>query len=152
MTRIITVDGIGKERTQLIRAIVAALRELARQNGPGVEALDLVSFIILSLETIAKSIDVSVVAWEKRDYWVKADRFRMDWAWAGNTAIKLRSYLIKEDWGSIAGLSAFIGQKLAKTKVSDKNRIGTPWKGCRLRMKEHINDKNNRKENNISVQ
>lgn len=141
MTRIITVDGVGKERVQLTRAIVSALRLLARQNEPGAEALDLVSFIILSLETIARSIDVSVIAWEKRDYWVKADRFRMEWAWAATTADSLREAIIKEDWGAIAGLSAFIGQKLVKTKVSDNNRIGTPWKGCWPRMKQQLNEK-----------
>ena len=39
--------------------------------------------MVLALEEIAVSIDVSVQAWEKRDYWVKADRFRMEWEWAG---------------------------------------------------------------------
>jgi len=130
VTRIINVESVGKERTQLIRAIVAAIRELARQNETGVGALDLVSFVIFSLEAISKSIDISVIAWEKRDYWVKADRFRMEWDWTGKIANKLRIALLEDDWESIAGLSAEIGQKLVRTKVSDKNRIGTPWKGC----------------------
>jgi len=130
MTRIINVESVGKERTQLIKAIVAAIRELARQNETGDVALDLVSFIIFSLETISKSIDISVIAWEKRDYWVKADRFRMEWSWTGKSADKLKNALFEEDWGSIAEQSAIIGQKLVKIKVSDKNRIGTPWKGC----------------------
>jgi len=129
MTRIINVESVGKERNQLIRAIVAAIRELARQNETGVEAHDLVSFIILSLESIAKSIEISVIAWEKRDYWVKADRFRLEWDWTGKIADKLRAALDEEDWGAIAESSVIIGQKLSKTKVSDKNRIGTPWNG-----------------------
>ncbi|HBG74535.1 MAG: hypothetical protein A2X25_10920 [Chloroflexi bacterium GWB2_49_20] len=129
MTRIINVDGAGKERSYLTKAIVAAIRELAKQKKPGVEARDLVSFIIFSLDTIAASIEISVIAWEKRDYWLKADRFRMEWAWAGNIAGKMRTALFDEDWGSIAALAAEIGQKLAKIKVSDNNRLGTPWKG-----------------------
>ena len=141
MTRVINVESVGKERNQLIKAIVAAIRELARQNETGVEALDLVSFIIFSLETIAKSIESSVSAWEKRDYWVKADRFRMEWDWTGKIADNLRTALDEEDWGSIARLSAIIGQKLAKTKVSDKNRIGTPWKGCWSRINHGISRK-----------
>ena len=63
MSRIINIESVGKERTKLIKAIVVAIRKLARQNETGVEALDLVSFIILSLETIAESIDISVVVY-----------------------------------------------------------------------------------------
>jgi len=139
MTRIITTESAGKERTQLIKAIVVALRELARQNETSVESRDLISFIILSLDTIAKSIDVSVIAWEKRDYWVKADRFRMEWDWASKVADKLRTALFEEDWGTIAGLSVVIGQKLANIKVSDKNRIGTPWKGYWTKINNDMN-------------
>ena len=135
MTRIINIESAGKERNLLIKAIVAAIRELARQNEIGTEARDLVSFIIYSLETISKSIDISVIAWEKRDYWVKADRFRMEWAWTGNIGEKLKADLFEENWGSIAEQSAVIGQKLVKIKVSDKNRIGTPWKGCWSRLR-----------------
>jgi hypothetical protein len=141
MTRIINIESAGKERTQLIRAIVAALRELARQNETGVEAADLVSFIILSLETISKSIDISVIAWEKRDYWVKADRFRMEWTWTSKISDKLKTALFEDDWGSIAALSAVIGQKLVKIKFSDKNRIGAPWKGCWNRLKIDVRSK-----------
>jgi hypothetical protein len=129
MTRIINVDSVGKERVYLTKAIVAAIRELAKQKEPGVEARDLVSFIIFSLDTISVSIETSVIAWEKRDYWVKADRFRLEWAWAGKIAVTLRAALFDEDWGSVVRLAAEIGQKLSKIKVSDNHRLGTPWKG-----------------------
>jgi hypothetical protein len=141
MTRIIKVESAGKERNQLLKAIVAALRELARQKDTGDEAYDLVSFIILSLETISNSIDVSVKAWEKRDYWVKADRFRMEWSWTGVISDKLLIALENEDWGSIAEQSAFIGQKLRKIIVSDKNRIGSPWKGFGSKLREKSKEK-----------
>lgn len=136
MTRIINVESAGKERNQLLKAIVAALRELARQKDTGDEAHDLVSFIIISLETISNSIDVSVKAWEKRDYWVKADRFRMEWSWTGTISDKLLIALEREDWGSIAEQSAIIVQKLRKIQVSDKNRIGSPWKGFWSKLRE----------------
>ena len=44
-------------------------------------------------------IDSSVAAWEKRGYWVKADRFRMEWAWAGSLAEKMRTAMRKEGLG-----------------------------------------------------
>jgi len=129
MSRIINIESAGKERTYLTKAIVSALRELALQKDLGEEVKDIVAFIIISLNTISKSIESSVAAWEKRDYWVKADRFRIEWAWAGKISAKMHEALISDDWEDIVRMLAEIGKKLAKINVSEKNRIGTPWKG-----------------------
>jgi len=75
---VINTENAGKERTQLTRAVVLALRELMRQTETNRETQDLAAFIVLALENIAATIDSSVEAWEKRGYWLKADRFRMD--------------------------------------------------------------------------
>ena len=88
------------------------------------------AFIVLALQTIAEGIDVSVAAWEKRDYWVKADRFRMDWAWAGQVSEKMKNAIMEDDWADVALLSAEIAQKLSKVKVSEKHRMGKPWVGA----------------------
>ena len=130
MSRIINLESAGKERTRLTRAIVLAVRELARQNGTGAKSRDLAAYIALSLRAIADTIDVSVAAWEKRGYWVKADRFRMDWLWAGELAEKLRLALLNEDWGTIAALAAQSAQKLNKVSVSENHRLGKPWIGA----------------------
>jgi len=130
MSRVINPDSAGKERTRLTKAIVIAIRELAKQTEPNVEARDLAAFISLALQTIAEGIDVSVAAWEKRNYWVKADRFRMEWAWAGQLGEKMRVSVLKDDWANIALLSAQIGQKLHKIKVSENHRMGKPWVGA----------------------
>ena len=136
MSRVINPDSAGKERTRLAKAIVIAIRELARQNEPSTEAKDQAAFIALALQTIADGIDVSVAAWEKRDYWVKADRFRMEWAWAGQVGEKMKTAVLNEDWGNIAMLSAQIAQKLQKVKVSENHRMGKPWVGAREKLSE----------------
>jgi len=130
MSRIINLESAGKERTRLTRAIVLAVRELARQSGPGAESRDLAAYLALSLRAIADTIDVSVAAWEKRGYWVKADRFRMDWLWAGQLAEKMRAALLDEDWGTVAALAAQIAQKLNKVSVSENRQLGKPWVGA----------------------
>jgi hypothetical protein len=135
MSRVINPDSTGKERTRLTKAIVIAIRELVRQSEPNAEARDLAAFIALALQTIAEGIDVSVAAWEKRDYWIKADRFRMEWAWAGQVGEKMKKAVLDEDWGSVAMLSAQIAQKLQKVKVSENHRMGTPWVGAYKQLK-----------------
>jgi len=130
MSRVINPDSAGKDRTRLTKGIVIAIRELARQSEPGAEARDLAAFIALALEAIAAGIDASVAAWEKRDYWVKADRFRMEWAWAGTLGQKMKAAVLTDDWAGVALLSAQIAQKFSHVKVSENHRLGAPWVGA----------------------
>ncbi|MFZ3079403.1 MAG: hypothetical protein WA109_06930 [Bellilinea sp.] len=130
MSRVINPESAGKQRNHLTRAIVLAIRELMKQPEPTAQAHDLAAFMTLALEEIAASIDVSVQAWEKRDYWVKADRFRMDWEWAGTLGRSMRNALQSEDWAQIAMNTAKIAQKLNKITIPERNRIGAPWVGA----------------------
>jgi hypothetical protein len=127
---VINPESAGKDRTRLTKAIVLAVRELAKQKEVNDEAKDLAAFISLALKTIAEGIDVSVAAWEKRDYWVKADRFRMDWMWTGLYADKIKVAIFTDDWGTIAMTIPQIAQKLSKIEVSDNHRLGKPWTGA----------------------
>jgi len=130
LSRLINPDSAGKERTRLTKAIVLSVRELAKQAQVTEEAKDLAAFIALSLQTIEDGIDASVSAWEKRGYWVKADKFRMEWIWAGQSAQKMKTALLSDDWGTVAMLSAQIAQKFNKIEVSDNHRLGKPWAGA----------------------
>ncbi len=129
MSRVINPDSAGKDRNRLTKSIVLAVRELARQNAPGQESRDLAAFIALALQSISDGIDVSVAAWEKRGYWVKADRFRMDWMWTGLLAAKMKQALLTDDWAGIAMLLPQIASHLGKVEVSVNHRLGTPWTG-----------------------
>ena len=129
MSRVINPDSAGKLRTQLTKGIVLSIRELARQTSTGTETRDLAAFIALALKTISDGIDVSVTAWEKRDYWIKADKFRMEWIWTGPTAEKMRNAVLSEDWATVATLTAQIAQKFNKVEVSENHRFGRPWVG-----------------------
>ena len=130
MSRVINPDSAGKERNRLTKAIVISIRELAKQTDTEGEARDLAAFIALALGAIAEGIDVSVAAWEKRNYWVKADRFRMDWAWSGQMGEKMKTAVLEDDWAGVAMLSTQIAEKLSKVKVSDNHRMGRPWVGA----------------------
>ena len=130
MSPIINPESAGKERTQLSKAIVLAVRELAQQTDVTDEAKDLAAFISLALQSISEGIDVSVAAWEKRGYWVKADRFRMDWMWTGQLAAKMKTALLADDWAAIAMLMPQIAQKFSKIEIAKNHRLGRPWVGA----------------------
>jgi len=136
LSRLIKTDTAGKDRTRLTKSIVLAVRELAKQKDVTPEAKDLAAFIVMALQTISEGIDESVAAWEKRGYWVKADRFRMEWIWTGQYAEKMKVALFTNDWGTIAMLMPQIAMKLNKIQIAENHRLGTPWVGVYKRMME----------------
>ncbi len=135
MSRVIKLETVGKERNQLIRGTALAVRQLLQQKEIDATTRDLAAFSALTLAAIEETIDPSVAAWEKRGYWVKADRFRMDWLWAGQLAKTLREAVLAEDWQKVAQTAVQIAQKLAGVKVPQRHRMGTPWVGAYDRLK-----------------
>lgn len=136
MSRVINPDSTGKERAYLSKAIVLAVRELAKQNQITAETRDLAAFIALALTQISAGIDATVEAWEKRDYWIKADRFRMDWQWTGLLGIKMKQAILDEDWPQVAQISIQAAGKFNKIQVTEKHRLGKPWLGAYNHLRE----------------
>jgi hypothetical protein len=139
MSRVINPNAPGTERTRLMKASAIALRELLSHGKPDDHARDLVAFISAALAAIAEGIETSVTAWEKRGYWLKADRFRLDWEWSGRLSGELESALKKDDWGAIAGLCVKLGEKVQNIKLPKTPRIGQPWVGAWKKLGQKTN-------------
>ena len=130
MSRVINSESAGKDRTRLTKVVVIAIRELLRQKEPGDLSHDLIACILMSLDGIYETVDASVEAWEKRGYWLKADRFRMDWQWTKLLADQMRPLVLAENYGELIPLMVQVLQALDNVKVSDNHRLGTPWTGA----------------------
>lgn len=130
MSRVINTEGAGKDRTRLVKSIVLAMRELMRQPEPNERGRDLAAYIALALGQIHQTIEPSVAAWEKKGYWVKADRFRMEWAWTETLGRQMREAVLSDDWASIAMLVVKLGGKFSNVDVPARNRLGEPWVGA----------------------
>jgi len=128
--RVINLETAGKERNRLSKSIVIALRKLSQQKDIDSETRDLAAYIAIALHAIAETIDKTVEPWEKRGYWVKADRFRIQWSWAEIYGTKMDLALIEEDWPAAALASAAVSEKLSNVNVSTRHRMGTPWIGA----------------------
>ncbi len=129
MSPVINPDGVGKQRDRLMKAITLALRSLATQSKVDAETRDLVAFIALALNEIHATIYVTCLAWEKRDYWLKADQFRREWAWAGRMADKLERVVLGEEWQDLPALMVELAKHLEKVNLPKRNTLGTPWVG-----------------------
>jgi hypothetical protein len=135
LSRVINPEGAGKDRNRLVKSVVLAMRELMRQSEPNQHSRDLASYIALALLEISRTIEPSVAAWEKKGYWVKADRFRMDWIWTERLGNQLREAVLADDWAKIAQVLAQVGEKFNSVEVSSRHRLGAPWTGAY----EHLN-------------
>jgi hypothetical protein len=127
MGRVIRTENLSTERNRLMKAMALALRELTKLPSFNSQARDLAAFLVLALDTLAEGVERSVGPWEKRGYWLKADRFRMDWIWVDSLRKELRAALEKEDPAEVAGLIGTLGEKLKHIEVSKNHRMGTPW-------------------------
>lgn len=128
--RVINPESAGKERTQWLRSVVLALRELMHQTETNAQTRDLTAYIALALDAVAQTIDSSVEAWEKRGYWLKADRFRMEWAWCEKLGGTMRQAILSEDWMQVAITTAQVMERLKDIKVPARHQLGTPWVGA----------------------
>jgi hypothetical protein len=130
LSRVIQTNKIGTQRNRLAKSVVLAIRELMSQPEPDRRSHDLAAYIVLALNAITETIDVSVAAWEKRGYWVKADRFRLEWMWCQVSSDKMKAALLEGDWAQVAVISIQVAEKLSSIKVSKQHRLGTPWVGA----------------------
>lgn len=130
MGRVISTENVATERNRMMKAMSIALRELTQQKAFNAEARDLAAFLVLALDIVGESIERSVQPWEKRGYWLKADRFRMDWLWVEPLRNDLRKAIEQEDLGELAFGAATLSAKLKDVQVPAKHRLGTPWVGA----------------------
>lgn len=130
MSRLVKTDGVGKQRDRLMKGVTLALRELAAKPKLDEEARDMVAFMALALREIQDTIDATCAAWEKRDYWVKADQFRREWDWTRAGADKLEQIVLADRWPELPLAMAGLFQHLSKVKLPKRNTLGEPWLGA----------------------
>ncbi|MEY3149919.1 MAG: hypothetical protein RLY92_146 [Chloroflexota bacterium] len=136
MSRLIKHESAGKLRTQLCKAAGLTLRELAAKTQVDDATRDMAAFVALCLREIDATINESVVAWEKRDYWVKADRFRLEWQWAGHLSAVLTRALLENNAELLREQLLKIGARLHAIKLPQRNTGGEPWHGALQRLRD----------------
>ena len=141
MSRLIKTETVGKKRDQLCRAIVLAVRGLAAKGEVDDEARDMAAFVAIALAEVHETVDESVRAWEKRDYWLKADQFRLQWMWADKMSKEVGQAVLLNDWHELALLLPQIGSNLRNVKLPKRNTLGEPWHGALAELKRRVSEK-----------
>ncbi|MDY6877444.1 MAG: hypothetical protein SWK90_14760 [Chloroflexota bacterium] len=133
MSRIVSTEGPGKVRNQYRRTIAEALRRLSQKSQLDDDAKDLAALIVFSLHGIADTVDQTIDAWEKRDYWMKAERFREQWRWLEPITDELSAIVGGDGAGRWDQLPAVLAQLIphfADVKIKKMTRKPTLWQGA----------------------
>jgi hypothetical protein len=128
--RVIHLQNGSTIRTQAMRQIVWILREMMQPRIADDQRKDMAAGMLLALRAIQETIEQAASAWEKRDYWVKADHFRMDWRWVEKAEADLRKALLAEDWGACAAVAALLAQKMSAVEMPKRVPAEPPWRGA----------------------
>jgi len=130
MSRVISTEGPGQVRNQHRRTIAEALRHLSQKPRLDDEAKDLAALIVFSLHGMADTVDQTIEAWERRDYWMKAERFREEWRWLEPITDELSAVIHEGRWGQLPSVLARLMPHFAAVKVRQMTRNPTLWRGA----------------------
>ena len=129
MGRVINPDSNGKQRNQLLRTIAEVLRRLGQKPEMDDDARDMVACLVFALRDIDVGIDESAQAWEKRDYWMKADELRTRWGWAGRMADQLQAIVFADQWAELPPLMIKLFPYVSDINVTKMTRKEDTWMG-----------------------
>jgi hypothetical protein len=139
MSRVVNVDSPGKNRNRLMRTAAELLRRLSQKAELDADAKDMAAHLVFCLRGVEDGIEGSAMAWEKRDYWIKADQLRHRWSWAGNAAASIESLIRSETWESLPGIMASLFGHFAEIKITKFTRDSSEWQGAYQRLLDEIN-------------
>ena len=128
--RVINPERPGKIRERLLKALVIALEEYRSLDGASVQTKDIAAFITLTLTAISQTVERTALAWEKRDYWIKADHFRNEWKWVSTYGNRMQSAVLDGNYSLIHAAATDILEFVNDIELPKRHRLGTPWNGA----------------------
>ncbi len=135
MSRVINIDNPAKRRSANQRTIAELLRRLSQTTSLDGEVKDMAATIVFSLQEISAGVEQTVTAWEKRDYWMKAERFLREWEWAGEMAANLEDVIRNDAWDLLPGLLAELFPRYTDMQIKTMTRKRDVWEGAYRKLK-----------------
>ncbi|MFQ5399108.1 MAG: hypothetical protein ACE5E7_05860 [Anaerolineae bacterium] len=130
MSRVINLDSPTKIRNRNRRAVAELLRRLSQKPQIDEEARDMAATIVYLLRELNKGVDQTAQAWEKRGYWMKAERFLRQWDWTAEAAANIEDIIRNEAWDLLPGLLVDLFPHFADIQIKMMTRKPTLWRGA----------------------
>jgi len=130
MSRVINTEAPGTVRNQQRRIVAEALRALSQKTRFDDEARDLATVIVIALQQISETVDRTIEAWERRDYYMKAERFREQWRWVDGMADELGGIIYRGEWDLLPAALARLMPYFSDITVKRMTHNPSTWKGA----------------------
>lgn len=130
MGRVIHTASTGKQRNQLRRTIAEILRRLSQKTSVDDETKDMVATIVFCLRGIDDGIDSSARAWEKRDYWMKAEGLRKEWLWVSSHVDSLTDMMHSDNWDDLPMMLVKLLPYFSDINIAKFTRNPDVWEGA----------------------
>ncbi|MCP5099644.1 MAG: hypothetical protein GY943_29170 [Chloroflexi bacterium] len=134
MSRIVNVNSPTKIRNRNRRSIAEILRHLSKKQAIDDDTKDMAATIVFLLREISDGVEQTIRAWEKRDYWMKAERFLRDWSWAKELSSNIEDVIRNEAWDLMPELLAELFPKFADIQLKTMTRKPSLWQGAYSRL------------------
>ncbi|MCA9981209.1 MAG: hypothetical protein KDD89_10250 [Anaerolineales bacterium] len=134
MGRVINTNSPTKIRNYQRRTIAEMLTQLGQKQTVDEEAKDMVATIVFALRTLYDVAEETASAWEKRDYWMKAERFLRQWEWTKGMAANLEDVLREEAWDLLPQLMMDLFAQFSDVQVKSMTRKPDEWQGAYARL------------------
>ena len=118
MGRIIHTTNPTRLRNLAIKKMIAVIRECLRSPQSDAGLFEVGASLTVPLQEIWESVDHSAAAWEKRDYWLKADAFRRQWSWVDKSLAGIKASVSAKNPAGLQQHIIELGEKLGSLKVS----------------------------------
>jgi hypothetical protein len=130
MSRVINPNAPGKIRNKMMRTSAEIIKRLSQKTEVDDDVKNMVAMLIFCFRVIDESVDQAVAAWEKRDYWVKAARFRNEWTWVRVGAQTLETILVNEQWEHLPSALIELVPNFEDIKIARYTRKPSLWEGA----------------------
>lgn len=98
------------------------------------ELRDMLATVVIVLRDIAETVEQTVLAWEKRNYWLKADRFRIQWEWAATEAERLSLLMKASDTEGATRALLPLLPKVSNIRIVRNKSDPALWRGALQRL------------------
>lgn len=129
MARVVNTNSPGKRRNHATRTIAEMMRRLSQKAEMDHEAHDMAACIVLCLREIDGTVIESITAWEKRGYWQKADKFQLEWMWAGQLASQMEKMIREDDWQQMPEMMMKLFPHFSGIEIKNLTRKADTWEG-----------------------
>lgn len=130
MSRVINTNSPIVARNQCRRTIAELMRRIGQKPQVDGETKDMAATIVYMLREIGEGAEQTAVAWEKRGYWLKSERFLRDWAWTKEASANFEDVIRHEAWDLLGDLMADLFPRFTDIELKNMTRPAATWQGA----------------------